>query len=122
MSFPSDGMAVHQLSRTKDLDKKLFELCRIGSIEIETGVMEPCPPKRLDWEAEEELPKFSSIFTYSLCTKSKKYNVIVWTASGYTSRSSTMSTVTVFSTVQNLKWYFFIFKYINKILFRKTYF
>lgn len=57
MSFPSDGMAVHQLSRTKDLDKKLFELCRIGSIEIETGVMEPCPPKRLDWEAEEELPK-----------------------------------------------------------------
>lgn len=56
MSFPSDSMALHRLS-TGGIDKKEFELCRVGSIEIETGVVEPCPPVRLIWEKEETLPK-----------------------------------------------------------------
>lgn len=56
MAYPSDGMAVHQLSRAPDLDKKMFEICKVGSIEIETGIIEPCPPKRLDWESDTALP------------------------------------------------------------------
>lgn len=55
MSFPSDGMALHRLS--KNIDKKEYELCRVGSIGIEDGVIEPCPPVRLVWESEEVLPK-----------------------------------------------------------------
>lgn len=56
MSFPSDGMALHRLSKNIDTDE--FELCRIGSISIENGTIEPCPPVRLIWESKEnsELP------------------------------------------------------------------
>ena len=55
MSFPSDGMALHRLSN--NVDKKEYELCRVGSMEIETGVCEFEPPVRLIWEQEEFLPK-----------------------------------------------------------------
>lgn len=51
MSFPSDGMALHRLSG--NIDKKEYSLCRIGSIDIETGIIEPCPPIRLIWEEGE---------------------------------------------------------------------
>lgn len=56
MSFPSDGMALHRLSNG-GIDKKEFELCRVGSIDIESGIIESCPPVRLIWEKEEVLPK-----------------------------------------------------------------
>lgn len=55
MSFPSDGMALHRLSGA--VDKKEYELCRVGSMEIETGVCSFEAPVRLVWENEEELPK-----------------------------------------------------------------
>lgn len=55
MSFESDGMALHRLSSR--IDKKEYELCRIGSYDIESGVSETYAPVRLIWEAEEELPK-----------------------------------------------------------------
>lgn len=54
MSFPSDGMALHRLS--KNIDTKEYALCRVGSIDIETGIIEPCPPVRLIWEVEESTP------------------------------------------------------------------
>ena len=54
MSFPSDGMALHRLN--KNIDTKEYSLCRIGSIDIETGIIEPCPPVRLIWESEESTP------------------------------------------------------------------
>lgn len=56
MSFPSDGMALHRLSQG-NIDKKEFELCRIGSYGIETGTAEYEAPVRLIWEQEQELPK-----------------------------------------------------------------
>ena len=56
MSFPSDGMALHRLSQG-GIDKKEFELNRCGSVDIETGIVEPCPPTPLIWEQEEALPK-----------------------------------------------------------------
>lgn len=56
MSFPSDGMALHRLAQG-GIDKKEFELCRIGSISIETGEVIPEAPVRLIWEQEQELPK-----------------------------------------------------------------
>lgn len=55
MSFPSDGMALHRLDRA--VDKSEYDLCRIGSINIETGVLEAEPPVRLIWESAETLPK-----------------------------------------------------------------
>lgn len=56
MSFPSDSMALHRLS--SNVDKKEYELCRVGSIDIESGVVEPCPPVRLIWETDnDKLPK-----------------------------------------------------------------
>lgn len=54
MSFPSDGMALHRLNG--NVDKKEYTICRVGSIDIETGIIEPCPPVRLVWENEESTP------------------------------------------------------------------
>lgn len=56
MSFPSDGMALHRLSQG-NIDKKEFELCRIGSYDIESGTSVTYAPVRLIWEEEQELPK-----------------------------------------------------------------
>lgn len=55
MSFPSDSMALHRLSG--NIDEKEYELCRVGSIDIETGIVDSCPPVRLIWNEEESLPK-----------------------------------------------------------------
>lgn len=55
MSFPSDGMALHRLG--KSIDTKEYALCRVGSIDIENGTIESCPPVRLIWENNDELPK-----------------------------------------------------------------
>lgn len=51
MSFPSDGMALHRLSG--NIDKKEYELCRVGSVDIETGVIDSCSPVRLIWEEDD---------------------------------------------------------------------
>lgn len=58
MSFPSDSMALHRLS--KNIDKSEYELCRVGSISIESGVVESEPPVRLIWSEEDTLPKTES--------------------------------------------------------------
>ena len=58
MSFPSDGMALHRLGN--NIDKKEYSLCRVGSIDIESGVIESCAPVRLIWEESEVLPKQES--------------------------------------------------------------
>ena len=50
MSFPSDGMALHRLNG--NIDKSEYELCRIGSISIEDGILESCAPVRLIWESD----------------------------------------------------------------------
>lgn len=55
MSFASDGMALHRLER--NVDKSEYDVCRIGTIDISTGVIEPEAPVRLIWSTEEELPK-----------------------------------------------------------------
>lgn len=56
MSFPSDAMALHRMSDR--IDQKEYELCRVGSYDIDTGVIEPCPVVRLIWESpsNNELP------------------------------------------------------------------
>lgn len=55
MSFPSDSMALHRLSN--NVDKAEYELCRVGSIDIESGVVDSCSPIRLIWNEEDTLPK-----------------------------------------------------------------
>ena len=59
MSFPSDGMALHRLGQSQ-IDKKEFELNRVGSIDIENGIVLSESPVALIWEQEEELPKTES--------------------------------------------------------------
>lgn len=56
MSFPSDGMAIHRLTQG-NVDKKEFELCRVGTIDIESGTCETYAPVRLVWEDDTPLPK-----------------------------------------------------------------
>lgn len=55
LSFPSDGMALHRLE--KGIDKDEYDICRVGSIDIATGIIESEPPVRLIWSTEETLPK-----------------------------------------------------------------
>lgn len=55
MSFPSDSMAIHRLD--KNVDHVEFTLCRVGSIDIESGEMECITPVHLIWETNENLPK-----------------------------------------------------------------
>lgn len=54
MSFPSDSMALHRLE--KNIDKDEYDLVRVGSVSIESGTIEPCPPVFLVWEEVGELP------------------------------------------------------------------
>lgn len=55
MSFPSDSMALHRLN--SNVDKAEYELCRVGSIDIETGVVNAENPVRLIWNDSDALPK-----------------------------------------------------------------
>lgn len=54
MSFPSDSMAIYRLSKAVDPD--LYDVCRIGKINIETGECETSAPVRLILEVSEKLP------------------------------------------------------------------
>lgn len=55
--FPSDGFCVNQyVSQASENDLKYTEICKIGSIDIETGVLEPCNPSRLDLNMLNGLP------------------------------------------------------------------
>lgn len=55
MSFPSDGMALARLQESK-INTSEWTLCRVGSIKIEDGTVEPCAPVRLIWNEVEKLP------------------------------------------------------------------
>lgn len=52
--FASDGLAVArvqpELKRAGTLDE--CELCRIGTIDIESGELTPCSPIRIAWTVE----------------------------------------------------------------------
>lgn len=45
MSFPSDEMAIFRLKSNIELEE--YDVCRVGTVSIETGVISPCPPIRL---------------------------------------------------------------------------
>lgn len=49
--FPSDSSALYKL---KGVDKNEYELCRIGTIDVDTGIIESNSPVRLVWDIEEE--------------------------------------------------------------------
>lgn len=55
-SFPSDGFALARLVES-GIRTDEEELCRIGTVSIETGVVEPCEPVRIAWpEKVENMP------------------------------------------------------------------
>lgn len=49
VSFPSDGYAVARVMENPNFKSHAneFELCRIGSVSIETGVITPCDVVRI---------------------------------------------------------------------------
>lgn len=50
MAFPSDSFALKRIMETLTPDKlSEFELCRIGSIGLETGVVTPIDIVRVAW-------------------------------------------------------------------------
>lgn len=53
MSFPSDAMALTRLDEGK-INKEEFTLCRIGTVNLIDGTVEPCAPVRLVWNRDEE--------------------------------------------------------------------
>lgn len=54
-SFPSDGYAANQLRRAMVNDKQdlttEYELCNVGSIDIDSGTIYPHDPVRVAWNA-----------------------------------------------------------------------
>lgn len=55
--FPSDEFAIHQVKRVmKEDDLAVNEICRVGSINIETGIIETTAPVRLTFDIDTNLP------------------------------------------------------------------
>lgn len=56
-AFPTDGFAQLELrpmllGRDNNVSNlKRYEICRVGEIDIETGVLTPCSPVRLSWSS-----------------------------------------------------------------------
>lgn len=52
--FPTAGFAkarVLELAKAKRIDLNENELCRVGSIDVETGIIIPCSPERIPLSA-----------------------------------------------------------------------
>lgn len=48
-SFPTDAVCINRLTDEKNpLNQKEFEVCKIGSIRMDNGVVTSYPPKRLE--------------------------------------------------------------------------
>lgn len=59
ISFPSDGYAVARVMENPNLKSHIteVELCRIGSVSVETGVITPCGVVRIAFpDIPEKLP------------------------------------------------------------------
>lgn len=55
VSFPSDGFALARVQPTikpEQLDE--IQICRVGSIDIETGELKTEPPVRIAWRVSED--------------------------------------------------------------------
>lgn len=51
VAYPSDSFALARLQKILSAQSDLseFELCRIGSIDVESGVLSPAAPVRIAW-------------------------------------------------------------------------
>lgn len=61
MAYPTDGFALSRLHEAlKPEVLRELELCRIGTIDIESAQVEPCSPVRIAWR-EVNLPVSASV-------------------------------------------------------------
>lgn len=57
MAFPSDAFAVRRVCDViQATNRKEWELCRVGNIDIDTGVMVPCAPIRIALPDDSAVP------------------------------------------------------------------
>lgn len=49
VAFPTDRFAITRLSDSLGERKQEIEVCRIGTLDISTGVLTPMPPVRISW-------------------------------------------------------------------------
>lgn len=57
VAFPSDGYALARVQKNIPQEQlEEVQLCRVGSIDINTGEVKPEPPVRIAWRIEEKLP------------------------------------------------------------------
>lgn len=57
VAYPSDGFMLHVIQpKIAKEDLAVLEMCRIGSINIDTGVITPSSPVRVAWRIEENVP------------------------------------------------------------------
>lgn len=60
-AYPSDGFAVARIQPAIGDFVKESELCRIGSIDVETGVVHTEPPVRIAWNDVPSKPVSPSV-------------------------------------------------------------
>lgn len=58
VAYPSDGFMLHVVQpKIPKEELEVLEVCRVGSIDIETGIMSTEPPVRIAWRVtQEKLP------------------------------------------------------------------
>lgn len=57
MAYPSDGFAVKRISEVIKGDaRKEYELCRVGTIDIDTGTVVSCAPIRIALPDDSAVP------------------------------------------------------------------
>lgn len=49
VAYPTDAFALARLQQTLRGQLSEYELCKIGSISVETGTIKPQPPLRINW-------------------------------------------------------------------------
>lgn len=59
VTYPSDAFAVNQAFKMK-VPEDEYDICRVGSIDIESGIITPEAPIRLIFSTAEKLPTTSA--------------------------------------------------------------
>lgn len=76
MTYPSDEFAVHSISKFNGINSDEFELCRVGTIDIETGCICSEAPVRVPFTTEPNfVPNEAFLDAFNNLIKSIKLGV-----------------------------------------------
>ena len=76
LTYPTDEFAVNSISKFNGINSDEFELCRIGTIDIESGIVNSEAPVRIPFKSAEHLvPNSEFIQAFENLVKSIKLGV-----------------------------------------------